>query len=101
MKNHIDLYHNNEINLKALLSVFWRQKIWILFFSCLSVLYGSYYLQSAERKYTIEYKLKPVSEENQNRTIPRLGGIASLAGIQLPSNSNADFKIFIELISSY
>ena len=34
------------------------------------------------------------------QNLSRLGGFASIAGIQLPTNSNNDFNIFKELITS-
>ncbi|MDA9355581.1 hypothetical protein N9R24_06230, partial [Amylibacter sp.] len=68
--------------------------------SIIFVFYASFYLQSAERKYTVEYNLKPVGETKKNQGFAGLGGFASLAGIQLPSSSNNDFSIFKELITS-
>ena len=91
---------NNEHNLKDFLLTIWRGKVLIILFSCASVLLASLFLQHAERKYFVEYKLKPVSENENSLPTANLGGIASFAGIQLPSNTNNDFKIFKELITS-
>ena len=65
-----------------------------------SVFIASFYLQSAERKYTVEYNLKAVGETENSPSISGLGGFASLAGIQLPANTSNDFNIFKELITS-
>ena len=100
MNNHVETIHSDEIDLKEFLSILWRKKIYILFFSILFVSFGSLYLHSAERKYTIEYKMKPVSENKKNTSLSGLGGFASIAGIQLPSNTTNDFMIFKELIFS-
>ena len=71
----------------------------ILFINCCFFL-ASLYLQSAERKYTVEYNLKAVDETDTDTSFSGLGGFASIAGIQLPKASNNDFNIFKELITS-
>ena len=91
---------NDEIDLKDLFFTLWTGKIYIIIVSLVSVLIASFYLQSAERKYTVEYNLKPVGETKSSPNLSGLGGFASLAGIQLPSSSNTDFNIFKKLITS-
>jgi len=91
---------NNEIDLRELFFTLWRGKIYIILISIISVFLASFYLQSAERKYSVEYNLKPVNETNNSRSFSGLGGLASLTGIQLPSSSNNDFNIFKELITA-
>jgi LPS O-antigen subunit length determinant protein (WzzB/FepE family) len=91
---------NDEIDLKDLFLTLWHGKIYIVLFSIVSIFFASFYLQSAERKYTIEYNLKPVGETKNSPPFSGLGGFASLAGIQLPTSSNNDFNIFKELITS-
>ncbi|MDB4017189.1 Wzz/FepE/Etk N-terminal domain-containing protein [Amylibacter sp.] len=87
-----------EIDLKDLFFTLWRGKIYIILVSLISVFITSFNLQSAERKYTVEYNLKPVSE--MKRPSSNFSNIASLAGFQLPTNSNSDFIIFRQLITS-
>lgn len=98
MKQNIEF--NDEINLKDILLKFWRGKIYIILFSLVAVLFSSVRLQDEVRKYTVHYKLKPVSEGQQSNSITNLGGFASFAGFELPSSSSTDFKIFKELIFS-
>ena len=62
MDNHDKSFYRDEIDLKDLFSALWSGKIFIILVSIVSVFYASFYLQSAERKYTIEYNLKPVGE---------------------------------------
>jgi len=95
-----DNVSNGEIDLKDILFRLWSGKIYMILASIISVFLAAFYLQIAERKYTVEYKLKPVGETKNNSNLPGLGGFASLAGIQLPTNSNNDFSIFKELITS-
>jgi LPS O-antigen subunit length determinant protein (WzzB/FepE family) len=98
------MHQNNElkdeIDLKDLFLALWRGKVYIVLISIVFVFIASFYLQNMERKYSIEYNLKPVGEQKNTPSLVGLGGIASLAGIQLPTNSNSDFSIFKELITS-
>jgi len=99
MKNH-QINNDNEIDLRELFATLWQGKIYIFLFTVLFVFFASMYLHTAQREYLVTYKLKPVGENKQNTALSGLGGFASFAGIQLPSNSSNDFKIFKELISS-
>jgi len=91
---------NDEIDLRDLFFTLWGGKIYIILFSIISVFLASFYLQFAERKYSVEYNVKPVGETKNSPSFSGLGGLASLAGIQLPSSSNNDLNIFKELITS-
>ena len=91
---------NDEIYLRDLFFTLWRGKIYIIIFSIISIFLASFHLQSVERKYSVEYNLKPVGEKKNNPSFSGLGGFASLAGIQLPTNSSNDFNIFKELITA-
>jgi LPS O-antigen subunit length determinant protein (WzzB/FepE family) len=100
MNNQPKTHSNDEILLKEYLRSLWDKKIYIFFFIFLSVVCGSMYLHNVERQYLVEYKLKPVGENQQKNLLPNLGGLASIAGIQLPSNSTDNFVIFKELLYS-
>jgi uncharacterized protein involved in exopolysaccharide biosynthesis len=100
MKNYYDKGRNDETDLKEFFSIFWFGKVVIITFGFLFFSFASLYLQNAERKYTVEYNLKPVTENNKNTSLAGLGGLASFAGVQLPSSSSNDFKMFKELITS-
>ena len=100
MDNKNDIYHNDEINFNEVISKIWQAKLGIIFFAFILIFFASIYLQFAERKYTVQYKLKPVGESEQGVSLSGLGGFASLAGLKLPSNTSNDFIIFKELISS-
>ncbi|MDC0121852.1 Wzz/FepE/Etk N-terminal domain-containing protein, partial [Amylibacter sp.] len=91
---------NDEFDLKDLFFILWGGKIYIILISIIPFFLASYYLQSVERKYSVEYNLKPVGETKNSPSLSGLGGFASLAGIQLPTSSNNDFNIFKELITS-
>jgi hypothetical protein len=91
---------NDEIDLRDLFFILWRGKIYIILILIISVFLASFYLQSAERKYSVEYNLKPVNETNKSPSFSGLGNLASLTGIQLPTSSNNDVNIFKELITA-
>ena len=91
---------NDEIDLRDLLFTLWGGKIYIILLSIISVFLASFYLQSVERKYSVEYNVKPVGETKTSPSFSGLGGFASLAGIQLPTSSGNDFNIFKELITA-
>jgi len=91
---------NDEIDLRDLFSTLWGGKIYIILIIIISVFLASFHLQNAERKYSVEYNLKPVGETKNSSSFSRLGGFASLAGIQLPTSTNTDFNIFKELITA-
>lgn len=98
--NNQQIKKDDEIDLKDLFFTLWNGKIYIIVVLLISVLIASFYLQNAERKYTVEYNLKPMGETKNSPNLSGLGGFASLAGIQLPTSSNNDFDIFKELITS-
>ena len=100
MNNNQKINYDDEIDLKNLLSIIWAGKIYIILFSILSVFFTSLYLQSAERKYSIEYNLNPVSETISTPNIRGFSGLAAITGVQLPSSTNKDFNIFKALITS-
>ena len=92
---------NDEIDLNNLFYKLWRGKIYIILIMLFSIFIGSKYIQSVERKYTVEYKLKPVSNEAKPQTsLAQYSGIARYAGISLPKNHSTDFYIFQELLTS-
>ena len=91
---------NDDIDLKDLFFTLWGGKIYIILISIISVFLASFYLQSAERKYSVEYNVKPVGETKNSPSFSGLGGLASLAGVQLPTSSGNDFNIFKELITA-
>jgi hypothetical protein len=101
MNNNQQINYKDEIDLKDLFFKLWDGKIYVILVSVVSVFLASYYLQSAERKYSVEYKLKAVGEKKQSTNLSSLNGFASIAGIQLPpASSNSDINIFKELITS-
>jgi len=99
MDNH-KINNYDEVDLKEVLLTLWHGKIYIILVALVSFFLASLYLQSAERKFTVEYNLKPVGETKNTSPLSGFSGIASFAGIQLPASSNNDFIIFKKLITA-
>ena len=92
--------HDDEIDLRDLLVTLWRGKWFITFCVLVAITLGSLYLRSADNKYTVTYIFKPVSSEDATPNFSGLGGLASLAGVSLPSSSSGDFTAFKMLLKS-
>ena len=60
MNNYNNNHLHDEINLRELILSLWRGKIFLILSVLISISLASYYLNSAERKYTVEYKIKAV-----------------------------------------
>ena len=91
---------NDEIDLRDIFFTLWAGKIYIILISIISVFFASFYLQSAQREYSVEYNVKPVGETKNGPSFSGLGGFASLAGVQLPTSSGNDFNIYKDLITA-
>ena len=91
---------NDDIDIKELILSIWHGKIYIFSSSLLFVFFATIYLHIAEKKYLVEYKVKPVYENQQMNAFSGLSGLASIGGIELPSSTPTDYAIFKRLISS-
>lgn len=100
MHNSNNLETDDEISAQEIFAAIWASKIFIIFCIILSISTVSLYLRGADRKYTVSYKLIEVSGNNTQNVSSRYSNLASLAGIQMPSGSKSDFKIFKELLKS-
>ena len=92
--------HDDEIDLRELFGALWRGKFLIMLCVVAAIALAALYLRSAERKYTVRYVFAPVATENAGPNLGGLGGLASLAGVSLPSSSSGDFLTFKFLLTS-
>ena len=97
IKNHLN---DDEIDLREMFVAIWRGKMVIIVCIIISILFAALYLRSTEQKFTVQYVFAPVSMEDNIPKIGNLGGLASLAGISIPSSSSSDFLKFKFLIKS-
>ena len=100
--NQIETYSrdDDEIDLRELFSALWRGKFLIMLCMIAAIVLASFYLRSAERKYTVTYVFTPVVSDDSAPNLSSLGSLASLAGVSLPSSSSGDFKTFQYLLKS-
>ena len=91
---------DDEIDLGELFVALWRGKLLITLCVIAAITLAALYLRSAERKYTVSYVFAPVASENSGPNLGGLGGLASLAGVSLPSSSSGDFQTFKFLLKS-
>ncbi len=61
---------------------------------------GAFYLHNAERKFTVKLTVSQVGQEQSGPNLAGLGGLASLAGVSLPTGESGDFAKFQALMKS-
>ena len=86
--------YDDEIDLKKLFFVLWRGKYFVIIFTIISLVAGSLYLRSLNSKYYVSILLAPVQEEQTSTNFGNLGGLASIAGMVLPTSNASDFAKF-------
>ena len=92
--------HDDEIDLREFFVSLWRGKWIIILFIFCAIALASLYLRNADRKYTVKQVFSPIATENSGPNLGGLGGLASFAGVALPSSSNSDFLTFKFLLQS-
>ena len=98
--NQNNFANDDEIDLRELFTALWRGKRLIIICVMFSIMLASLYLRQAERKYTVRYVFAPVASENSGPNLGGLGGLASLAGVSLPTSSSSDFLTYKFLLKS-
>ena len=91
---------DDEIDLRELFIALWRGKWLISLCVAIAIALASFYLRTAEKKYTVSYVFKPVASEDTQPNLAGLGGLASFAGISLPTSGSGDFIAFKMLLKS-
>ena len=101
MTEHGRVENDDEIDLKELFLTLWQGKYLICLISFLAVVLASVHLHRAERTYSVEIVLKPVIEDGGDGSkLSGFSGLASMAGLSLPTSSGSDFKTYQKLIFS-
>ena len=91
---------NDEIDLRELFLTLWRGKYVIFLISVLAIAFSSIYLRTSERKYSVQAVFKPVVEASSGPNLSGLSGLASFAGISMPTSNSSDFTTYQKLIFS-
>ena len=91
---------DDEIDLLEVFATLWGGKYLIACLMALFLALASLFLWNAERKYTVSYTFTPVSSEGSSPSLAGLGGLASLAGVSLPSSDGGDVATYKALLRS-
>jgi len=90
----------DEIDLRELFLTLWRGKYVIFLISVLAIAFSSIYLRTSERKYSVQAVFKPVVEASGGPNLSGFSGLASFAGISMPTSNSSDFTTYQKLIFS-
>ena len=91
---------NDEIDLWALFLALWRGRYIIFSISVLAIVFSSMHLRNSVRTYSVEAVFKPVVEPSSGPNLSGLSGLASFAGISMPTSNSSDFTTYQRLIFS-
>ena len=91
---------SDEIDLRELFLTLWRGKYVIFLISVLAIAFSSIYLRTSERKYSVQAVFKPVVEASGGPNLSGFSGLASFAGISMPTSNSSDFTTYQKLIFS-
>jgi LPS O-antigen subunit length determinant protein (WzzB/FepE family) len=92
---------DDEIDLRELFAALWDGKLLIFIATSAVFLFSSAYLHVAERSYTVSVTLRPTKEQSSGGgNLGGLGGLATLAGVQLPSGGATEFITFQAMLKS-
>jgi len=96
-----DELQDDEIDLRELFAALWDGKLLIFIVTCAVFLFSSAYLHRAERSYTVSVTLRPTEDQSSaGGNLGGLGGLATLAGVQLPSGGATEFITFQAMLKS-
>lgn len=90
----------SEIDLRELSATLWRQWWVLLIAMAINLAIAVFYLNIATYRYAVTLFVTPVQSSNTSLSA-KIGGLAGLAGISLPTDSSADaFKLYMEGLKS-
>ncbi|MDP5328187.1 MAG: Wzz/FepE/Etk N-terminal domain-containing protein [Litorivicinaceae bacterium] len=94
--------YDDEIDLFELFQTLWSGKWWILLTTMLSAGGAVGISLQLPNIYVVEAKIAPVSGEGGgvSQLMAQYGGLASLAGISLPSSSGSEADLLLEIMQS-
>jgi uncharacterized protein involved in exopolysaccharide biosynthesis len=103
MYESMDKYQNDEIDLKELWNAIWQGKLLVIFITTIFSIASVFYALSLPNMYTSEASLAPAEEQSSNLggMASQLGGLASLAGVDLLGGGKTDKTAFaLEIMQS-
>jgi len=94
---------DKELNLKELISIFVKNKFFIVIFSTIFALFSVFFALSIPNSYTSSAVVKVNSDKDQSNissSLSQYANIASIAGISLPSSGSDKSEFVIKSIQS-
>jgi uncharacterized protein involved in exopolysaccharide biosynthesis len=95
---------DNEIDLRAIFSVLWEGKWWIVLWMIFSVLVGGSYILFSHKVYESQVLVAPISDDQQmgmaSVLSSQFGGLASLAGINLGKGNTDKTILALQVLQS-
>lgn len=98
-----NIYHyDDEIELKDLFKIIWRKKIFIACITSLFSVFSVIYSLHLPNTYTSSTLLSPTSQdESLSSSLGGLSGLASFAGVSIPSGNITKSQIAVKRIQSH
>lgn len=98
-----NLINNDEIDLRELLSILWNGKFKIIFITSIFAISSIYYALSIPNQYKASVVLAPVqsSSNGLSSSLSQLGGLASIAGVNIGGNQADESQISLEIMQSW
>ena len=93
-------FNDDEIDLKELFNVLWKAKILIILITSFFALSSVLYALSLTNFYKSEAILSVAEQSIDRNPLSGMGGLASMAGISLPSSGEDKSEIAIKTIQS-
>lgn len=98
--SNISSHTEDEIDIRAILNALWKSKLLITCITAFFTIIGIIYSLSLPNLYKAEALLSPVEQNSTSQSVQSFGGLATLAGINLPqSNGGKDAKALEKLKS--
>ncbi|MEX1221506.1 MAG: Wzz/FepE/Etk N-terminal domain-containing protein [Idiomarina sp.] len=102
-ENNRNNIHDDEIELRELFSIMWRSKWWIVVITFLFAIGSLFYALSVPNIYKAEATLAPTEEVSGgglSSMANQLGGLASLAGVNVGKSGTDKTTMAIEVLQS-
>ena len=92
---------NDEVDFRELISVLWLNKKFIAIFTSFAALLSVLYSLSLANIYTAQTLITPTASSNSSSLVSQYGGLASMAGINLPQGgSENQIAVALNLVNS-
>lgn len=92
---------SDEIDLRELFAILWQGRWWVVGITFLFAVAGVFYAKSLPNMYTSEGIYAPAQKEGVGGMAGQLGGLASLAGVNIGGGESNDIEQAMVLMTSW